>query len=372
MKRRAFLKNAGLGLAAGSSLVSPAIAQQLPEVKWRLQASWPKSLDTLYGGVEMIAKRVAEITEGRFQIRVFAAGEVVPPLQVLDAVGNGTVELGHTASYYYFGKDPAFAFGTAMCFGMNTRQNTAWWNFGGGAETMAPLFKEHGCVALLAGNTGAQMGGWFRKEIKAVADLKGLKFRIAGMAGLILARLGVVPQQLGGADIYPALERGTIDAAEWVGPYDDERLGFGKVAKYYYFPGFWEGNAMLMTLVNEKKWNELPKPYQAALQAACAEANTLIPAKYDAQNPAALRRIVASGTALRQFPRAMLEEAEKVSYEVYDEMSAKSAHFKRIYSGWRKFRDEQFLWFRIAEQSYDNYVLNSKVGRPAESEKAKK
>ena len=373
MKRRAFLKKAAAGLAAGT-IAAPAIAQSppaaQPTITWRMAASWPKSLDTLFGGAELVAKRVGEITDGKFQIRAFAAGEIVPALQVLDAVQAGTVELGHTAPYYYFGKDPAFALGTAVCFGMNTRQQNAWWYFGGGSEAMTPLFKDYGCIPLLAGNTGCQMGGWWRKEIKSLADLKGVKMRIGGMAGLILAKLGVVPQQLGAPDIYPALEKGTIDAAEWVGPYDDEKLGFNKVAKYYYYPGFWEGGPMLMTLVNEKKWNELPKPYQAALIAACGEVNSWMPAKYDAQNPPALRRLVASGTVLKPFPRAVMEAAEKASYEVYDEMSAKSPHFKRIYPDWKKFRDEQFLWFRVAESSYDNYAFNSKLGQPASAARA--
>jgi TRAP-type mannitol/chloroaromatic compound transport system substrate-binding protein len=370
MKRRSFLKKAAAGLAVGS-VAAPAIAQSQPTIQWRLAASWPKSLDTLFGGAELVAKRVGEMTDGKFQIRAFAAGEIVPALQVLDAVQAGTVEMGHTAMYYYFGKDPAFALATAVCFGLNTRQQNAWWHFGGGAEAMAPLFKDYGCVALLAGNTGCQMGGWYRKEIKSVADLKGLKMRIGGMAGLILAKLGVVPQQLGAPDIYPSLEKGTIDAAEWVGPYDDEKLGFNKVAKFYYYPGFWEGGPMLMSLVNEKKWNELPKHYQAALIAACGEANQWMPAKYDAQNPPALRRLVASGTQLRPFPRPVLEAAEKASYEVYAEMSAKSAHFKRIYADWKKFRDEQFLWFRVAEATYDNYSFNSKLGAAGAAPAAK-
>jgi TRAP-type mannitol/chloroaromatic compound transport system substrate-binding protein len=360
MKRRSFLKKAVAGVAA-TTVAAPAIAQSQPSIQWRMAASWPKSLDTLYGGAELVAKRVSEITDGKFQIRAFAAGEIVPALQVLDAVQAGTVELGHTATYYYFGKDPAFALGTSVCFGMNARQNNAWFNFGGGNEAMAPLFKDYGCIAMPAGNTGCQMGGWYRKEIKSLDDLKGMKMRIGGMAGLILAKLGVVPQLIGGPDIYPALEKGTIDSAEWVGPYDDEKLGFNKIAQYYYAPGYWEGGPMLMTLVNEKKWNELPKAYQAALTTACGEANVWMPAKYDAENPEAMRRLIAGGTKLRRFPQAVLEAAEKASYELYEELKAKSKHWARIYPQWLKFRDEQFQWFRVAESTYDNYVLNSKI-----------
>jgi len=363
VERRSFLKKAAAGVAA-AGVAGPAIAQSQPSIQWRLAASWPKSLDTLYGGAELVARRVGEITDGKFTIRAFAAGEIVPALQVLDAVQAGTVELGHTATYYYFGKDPTFALGTSVCFGMNTRQNNAWWHFGGGREAMEPLFKEYGCVAIPAGNTGCQMGGWFRKEIKSVADLKGLKFRIGGMAGLILAKLGVVPQLIGGPDIYPALEKGTIDAAEWVGPYDDEKLGFNKVAQHYYYPGFWEGGPTLLTLVNEKKWNELPKSYQGALVAACGEANAWMPAKYDAQNPPALRRLIGSGTKIHPFPRSVLEAAEKASYELYEELKAKSKHWARVYPEWKKFRDEQYLWFRVAESTFDNYSFFSKIGAP--------
>src|SRR3954470_13580116 len=335
MRRRDFLKHAGAGTVAGAALLAAeARAQQtsgLPSIQWRMAASWPKSLDTLFGGADLVARRVGEITDGKFQIRAFAAGEIVPALQVLDAVQAGTVELGHTATYYYFGKDPAFALGTSVCFGMNARQNNAWLLEGGGEKLMEPLFSEYGVKAIPAGNTGCQMGGWYRKEIKSVADLKGMKMRIGGMAGLILAKLGVVPQLIGGPDIYPALEKGTIDAAEWVGPYDDEKLGFNKVAKNYYYPGFWEGGPMLMTLVNEKKWNELPKHYQAALNAACGEANAWMPAKYDQLNPPALRKLVGGGTVLRPFPRVVLEAAEKASYELYGELKGKSKHWAAVY-----------------------------------------
>ncbi len=215
MKRRDFIKVTGLGVAAATTIAAPAIAQSMPELKWRMTASWPKSLDTLYGGAEVLAKAIAEATDNKFQVQLFAAGEIVPGLQVLDAVQNGTVEMGHTASYYYFGKDPTFTFGTSVPFGPNQRINQAWYLLGGGKELLNDFYKGYNCHAFLAGNTGCQMGGWFRKEINTVEDLKGLKFRIGGFAGRVLQKLGSVPQQIAGGDIYPALEKGTIDGAEW-------------------------------------------------------------------------------------------------------------------------------------------------------------
>ena len=273
MKRRQFLKTAGVGVAT-AAIASPAIAQSMPEIKWRMPTSWPKSLDTLYGAAEILAKAVAEATDNKFQIQVFAGGEIVPGLQVVDAVQNGTVECGHTASYYYFGKDPTFAFGTSVAFGPNQRLNQGWFTLGGGKEVLNEFYKKYNATALLAGNTGCQMGGWFRKEINSIGDLKGLKMRIGGFPGRVIQKLGAVPQQIAAGDIYPALEKGTIDAAEWVGPYDDEKLGFYKVAPHYYYPGWWEGGSMLFTFVNLDKWNALPKHYQAVLEQAAAYANT--------------------------------------------------------------------------------------------------
>ena len=357
MKRRVFLKTAGLGLA-GSAVAAPAIAQSQPEIKWRMACSWPKSLDTIFGGAEYLAKRVAEMTDNKFQIRVFAGGEIVPALQVADAVQNNTVEMGHTASYYYVGKDPTFTFDCTMPFGMNERMQSAWMTHGGGTELLRDFFKGYNIVNFPAANTGAQMGGWYRKEIKTVEDLKGLKFRIGGWAGAVLTKLGVVPQQIAGGDIYPALEKGTIDAAEWVGPYDDEKLGFYKVAKYYYYPGWWEGNAQLSAYVNLEQWNKLPPAYQAVLQAACAEAYKWTLGKYDADNPAALRRLVAGGTVLRPFSKEILEACYKAAYQLYAEEAARNPKFKAIYEPWKKFLDEEHLWFRVEEQQFDNFMYS--------------
>lgn len=368
MKRRAFLRRAGAGLAA-ASVAAPAIAQSHPKVRWRMASSFPKSLDALYGSAEQLANRLSRITDGKFEMRVFAAGEIVPPLQVLDAVQNGTVECGQTAGYYYVGKNPAFAFDTTLPFGLNCRQQNAWMYYGGGLDLLRGLYRQYNIINFPAGNTGAQMAGWYRKEIKSVADLKGLKFRIGGLGGQVLARLGVVPQQIAGPDVYPALEKGTIDAAEWVGPYDDEKLGFHKVAKFYYYPGWWEGSAQGSILVNLKHWAALPRGYRQALETACAEANLLMTAKYDASNTAALRRLVAEGAQLRVFPRPVLEACYKAALELYAGLSAQSAEFRKIYEPWRRFRDEQHLWFRVAENTYDNFVYSVERAAPVRTQR---
>ncbi|MGV7217293.1 TRAP transporter substrate-binding protein [Bradyrhizobium sp. UFLA05-112] len=360
MKRRDFLKVSAAG-AAATAVASPAIAQSSPEVKWRLTSSFPKSLDTIYGGAEQLAKYVAEMTDNKFQIQVFAAGEVVPGLQALDATSNGTVEMSHTVSYYYVGKDPTFAIYASVPFGLNARQQNSWWYQGGGAELGNEFFKKTNVIGFPCGNTGTQMGGWFRKEIKTVADLSGLKFRIGGIAGQVLQKVGVVPQQLAGGDIYPALEKGTIDAAEWVGPYDDEKLGFAKVAKYYYYPGFWEGGPMVHAFANLDKWNALPKNYQAILTNAAANANTWMAARYDLQNPAALKRLVAGGTQLRPFTNEVLEACLKATNELWAEISAKNPDFKKSIDAMQAYRSDEYLWWQVAEYTYDSFMIRSRT-----------
>ena len=362
MQRRKFLSTAGAGLAAGAAAIptlSSAQTATLPTIKWRLASSFPKSLDTIFGAAEVISKRVAAATGGKFQIQVFAAGEIVPAFSTVDAVQNGTVECTHTAPYYFFGKDPTFAFACAIPFGMNARQQNAWMYHGGGLALMRDFFKDYNIINFPAGNTGAQMGGWFRKEIKTVADLKGLKFRVGGFAGRVLTKLGVVPQQIAGGDIYPALEKGTIDAAEWVGPYDDEKLGFFKVAKYYYYPGWWEGGPELDLFVNMKQWEALPPEYKSILESACAEANIDMLAKYDALNPAALKRLAGNGVQLRPFNKDIMNACFKAAREVYEEESEKNPKFKKVYDAWKVFRDDQILWFRVAEQNFDNYMATA-------------
>jgi TRAP-type mannitol/chloroaromatic compound transport system substrate-binding protein len=360
MKRRDFLKVSAAG-AAATAVASPAIAQSSPEIKWRLTSSFPKSLDTIYGGAEQVAKYVAEMTDNKFQLQVFAAGEIVPGLQALDATSNNTVEMCHTVSYYYVGKDPTFAIYASVPFGLNARQQNSWWYQGGGMELGNEFFKKFGVIGFPTGNTGTQMGGWFRKEIKTVADLSGLKMRIGGIAGQVLQKVGVVPQQLAGGDIYPALEKGTIDAAEWVGPYDDEKLGFAKVAKYYYYPGFWEGGPTVHSFVNLEKWNALPKNYQAILTNACANANTWMNARYDMQNPSALKRLVAGGTQLRPFTNEVLEACLKATNELWAEVSAKNADFKKSIDAMQVYRSDQYLWWQVAEYTFDSFMIRSRT-----------
>ncbi len=356
MKRRAFLAAGGVGLAA-TTVAAPAIAQSQPEVKWRLASSFPKTLDTIYGGAEQLAKRVAEATDNKFQIRAFGAGELVPAFGVLDAVQNNTVEMAHTASYYFVGKDPTFTFDCTVPFGMNRRMMAAWQRQGGGQKLLQDFFDDYKVHLMPCGNTGTQMGGWFRKEIKTVDDLKGLKFRIGGWAGALLEKMGVVPQQIAAGDIYPALEKGTIDAAEWVGPYDDEKLGLFKVAKYYYYPGWWEGNASLSLYINQQQWESLPASYKAILEAASAEVDSWMMAKYDAENPAALKRLVSKGAVLRPFSNDIMSACYKTAQQLYTDTAAANPKFKKIYEPWKAFLAEQDEWFRVNEYRFDTFMF---------------
>jgi TRAP-type mannitol/chloroaromatic compound transport system substrate-binding protein len=360
MKRRQFLTAMGAG-AAATALAAPAIAQSSPSLKWRLTSSFPKSLDTIYGASETFSKFVSEATDGKFQIQVFAAGEIVPGLQTLDAVQNGTVEMGHTAYYYYIGKDPTWALFCAVPFGLNARQQNAWFYDGDGQKLMDEFGKKFNTYNILMGNTGCQMGGWFNKEIKEPGDFNGLKMRIGGWAGKTLSKLGVVAQQIAGGDIYPALEKGTIDAAEWVGPYDDEKLGFYKIVKFYHYPGWWEGGTANHLQINLEKWNTLPKNYQAIVRAAAAYANTEEQARYDARNPAALKRLIANGTQLRPFSQSVMEACLKASNEVNTETSAANADYKKVWDSIVAFRNDEYLWWQVAEYTYDTFMIRSRT-----------
>ena len=360
MDRRSFLTKATLGGAAAAgaaTLAAPALAQSAPKVTWRVTSSFPKALDTIFGAAEVMAKFVSEATDGNFTLQVFPAGELVPGLEAADAVSAGTVEACHTVPYYFWGKDPTYALGAAVPFGLNARQMSAWFHYGGGIDMMNEFYATQNLIAFPAGNTGVQMAGWYRKEINSVADLQGLKMRIGGFAGKVIEKLGVVPQQIAGGDIYPSLEKGTIDAAEWVGPYDDEKLGFYKVAPYYYYPGWWEGGPSIATMINLAKWAELPPAYQAVLKAGCALANVDMLANYDYKNPAALKSLVANGAQLRPFPQDVLSAAFDAAKSTYDEISATNAAFKKIKDSQDAFLRDAYLWAQIAEYNYDTFMM---------------
>ncbi|ACL61871.1 TRAP transporter substrate-binding protein [Methylobacterium nodulans] len=357
MKRRDVL-TAGFGLA-GAGLAAPAVAQSAPALRWRLHSAFPRNLDALYGAAELFARIVGEASDGRFQVEVVPAAGGEPAL--LDAIGAGTVEIGYSAAYYEVGRDPTFALATAAPFGLNARQQNAWMVQGGALDLFNEIFARQRLYALPGGNTGTQMGGWFRREIKSVADLQGLRFRIAGLGAQVLAKLGVVPQSLAGPDLYAALESKSLDAAEWIGPYDDEKLGLNKVAPFYYYPGFWEGGAMLHFWFNAQKWSELPKSYKAIAQSAAAQVNTDLQAKYDARNPGALRRLVGGGAQLKPFPQDVMEAALKAANEIYAEISAKNPDFKRVYDSLKSFRNEEYLWFQVAEYTYDNFMIRARA-----------
>ena len=361
MERRKFLQNAGIAgiLAAGAA---PAVHAQAPAIRWRLASSFPKALDTIYGAADTFSKAVSEATGGKFTISVHAGGELMPPFGVVDGVQQGTVECAHTAPYYFFGKDDTFAIDCAIPFGLNSRQMTAWMYEGNGMKLMREFYASYNIVNFPMGNTGAQMGGWYRKEIKSLADIKGLKMRIGGFGGKVLSAIGGVPQNIPGGEIYQALEKGTIDATEWVGPYDDEKLGFVKVAKHYYYPGWWEGGPQLSLYVNQKAYDALPADYKAILASAASHAHVVMQAKYDAKNPAALKRLVASGAKLHVFDKSILKAAHDAAMALYDDLSAKNPAWKKVYSDYAAFRDEQHLWFRFAEAGFDNFMQTGRSG----------
>jgi TRAP-type mannitol/chloroaromatic compound transport system substrate-binding protein len=360
MQRRSFVRHAGLAgvLAAGAA---PAVVSAQAALRWRLASSFPKSLDTIYGGAEVFAKKVSDMSGGKFQISVHAAGELMPAFGVVDGVQNGTIEAAHTVPYYFFGKDETFAIGGAIPFGLNSRQMTAWMMEGNGLKLMREFYAGFNIMSFPCGNTGAQMAGWYRKPIQSLADVKGLKMRIGGFSGKVLERIGGVPQNIPGGEIYQALEKGTIDAAEWIGPYDDQKLGFNKVAPHYAYPAWWEGGPQIDLFINQKAYAGLSAEYKAIVEAASAFAHVDMQAKYDAKNPPALKQLVAGGTKLFRLPKDVMEAAFKESQALYSELSAKNPRWKKVYEDYAKFRAEQNLWFRFAEAGFDDFMQAQKL-----------
>jgi len=357
--RRSILKNAGIAgvLAAGAA---PAVHAQAA-VRWRLASSFPKSLDTLYGAAEVFAQKVRQLSGGRFDVSVHPAGELVPAFGVVDAVQAGTIDAAHTAPYYFFGKDETFAIGGAIPFGLNSRQMSAWTYEGNGLALMREFYANYRLIHFPCGNTGAQMGGWMRKPISRLGDLKGLRFRIGGFAGKVIERLGCIPQNIPGGEIYQALEKGTIDAAEWIGPYDDQKLGFNKVAPNYYYPGWWEGGLQLDLYIHHKAFEALSAANKAIVEAASAYAHVVTQAKYDVKNPPALKQLVAAGARLRPLPSDVIAEAFKQSMALYEHIAARNPHWKKVYTDYARFRSDQNLWFRFTEATFDRYMQSQKL-----------
>jgi TRAP-type mannitol/chloroaromatic compound transport system substrate-binding protein len=361
MERRSFIRKATVGAAATAAVVAAPAVHSQQQIRWRLASSFPKALDTIYGAAEVFAKAVGESTGGRLNVSVHPAGELVPAFGVVDAIQNGTVEAAHTAPYYFFGKDETFALDCAVPFGLNSRQQTAWMYEGNGMKLLREFYAQYNIVNFPMGNTGAQMGGWYRKEFKSLAEVKGIKMRIGGFGGRIIQVLGMVPQNIPAGEIYPALEKGTIDATEWVGPYDDEKLGFYKVAPFYYYPGWWEGGPQLSMYVNNKAWEALPADLKGAVTAAASHAHVVMQARYDARNPDALKRLVGAGTKLRPMPRPVMDAAFKASQDVYAELNAKNPNWKKVFEDWSRFRNDQVLWFRVTEREFDNFMAGQKL-----------
>jgi TRAP-type mannitol/chloroaromatic compound transport system substrate-binding protein len=359
MDRRSLIKNAGIAgvLATG---IAPAVHAQAA-VRWRLASSFPKSLDTIFGSAEMFSKTVRALSGGKFEVSVHAAGELMPAFGVVDGIQNGTIEMAQTASYYFTGKDSIFAFGCAVPFGLTARQMDAWMEHGNGRKLMDEFYAKYNILSMSAGNTTTQMGGWYRKEIKSVADLKGLKMRMGGgLFGEAMAKLGVVAQNMPAGEVYQSLEKGTLDATEFVGPYDDEKLGFAKVAPFYYYPGWWEGGAELEFFINTKAFEALSPENKAIVRAAGAVAARDMTAKYDAVNPQALKRLVAAKTQLKPFPKDVMDAGYKASMEVFAEHEAKSPEFKKIHQDMRAFQRDQILWDRFSEFRFTSYMTTVK------------
>lgn len=348
---------AGLGATAAAGLAAPAIAQANPSITWRMPTTFGRNLTALYGSAALFSDVVREMTDGNFNIQWFGPGELVPPLGVANAVAEGTVEMGQTAAFYNVGQDPTWALASGLVFGMNVRGHAAWLVNGGGAEMMQNFFTEQGVHALFTGNTGAQSAGWFRNEIRSMDDFQGLRMRIAGLAGQVFAEAGGSPQQIAPGEIYTALERGTIDGTKFTSPIDDEQLGFARVAPNYYWPGWNDGGVAVHTFVNLDLWNDLPAHYRAILTGAAAQAAEFMQTKYDAENPAALRRVLDAGAQVRFLPADVINALSEASDTVYGRIASENDRFAEIYEHYTSYRNDLYFWWRVSELPYDTMMV---------------
>ena len=365
MKRRELTKNlafAGATATTAIAINSPILlAQDGPIIQWRMATSWSeKNRDLVFSASKLICERVSQLTGGRFQITAFSAGGIALPLEILDVVQTGNVACGHTAGYYYTNKNPAFAFSSVLPFGLNAYQQMIWWEKAGGRELLEKLYSQYNVINFICCSAGYQMGGWFSQEVRTVADLKGLKMNISGLGGEIMQKLGVDVQDLPADTIVTALKQGKIDAAEWVGPYDDEKLGLNKAAPYYYYPGWHEPGTTYELIVNLDAWQKLPSPYQQALKAATLEVHLKSMSEYEAANRLALQRLIKGGTKLVPYSQEILTAAQEIAFALYEQKATESEIFKEIYDKWREFQQQIYEWDNISELSFANFSFATK------------
>lgn len=367
MKRRNFVElSTASALAVGASAAiassqanSSLLAQTAkPSIRWRIATSWPKSLQILFETVDLFCQQVNKMTNGRFVITPYPAGELADGLKVLQAVQDSTVECGHTASYYYLDQGLALAFGTTLPFGLTASQQNAWLYYGGGLKAMQQLYAPLGIINFPGGNTGTQMGGWFKKEVNTISDFQGLRIRIPGLGGKIMERLGAKIQVLPGDRIFEALLQDQIDAAEWKNPHADKMLGLHKVAPIYYHPGWWEPGTSYEFQVNRQEWDKLPKSYQAIFKAAATDANEKMLAKFNSVNGGVLKQLSKGGTRVLPFSRDILKAAYQTSFELYEEYASRDKDFRTIYEKWQEFRANIYAWNELNELGFARFYLN--------------
>lgn len=362
MKRRDFLSGLGVGAVAAGLSGCAQDCQDTPGLNsgkpgktrhWKMVTTWPPNFPGLGTGALYLARAIEQMSAGRITVKVYSAGELVPAFEAFDAVSQGTAQLGHCASYYWKGKSAAAQLFSAVPFGMNAQELTAWVLHGGGLELWREVYEPFNIIPAPAGHTGVQMGGWFNKEINSVADLRGLKMRIPGLGGEVLRRAGGTPVSMPGSEIFTSLQTGNIDATEWTGPYNDLAFGLYQVGKYYYYPGWHEPNTMLECLINRDAFNELPDDLQTiVLRASDAAAQNML-AEYTARNHAALRTLKQEhNVQLRKFPDDVLIRLRALSQEVLDEIAATDELFAKVYRHYQAFHRNVKAWHDISEKAY--------------------
>lgn len=353
MKRRQFLKKAGLGaVATGATVTAPAVIAQ-PKMQWRMVTTWPKNFPGLGTGAELLAKFITEGSDGRLAVKVFGAGEIVPAFESMDAVASNTVEMGHGAPYYWKGKVPASQYIAALPFGLTVQEMNGWFQYGGGQELADKVYSELGCKFFVSGNTGVQMGGWFNKKINTLADYKGLKMRIPGLGGEVVKAAGGNVVNLPGGEIPPALSSGAIDATEWVGPYNDLAFGLYKSAKFYYYPGWHEPATCLDNFVSLKAWNKLPSDLKSIVEAANTAVNQLVLSEFVTRNNTSLATLKSKhGVNVIKFPDEVLNGLGGLAGEVMSDLTSKDPLSKEVFNSIVKFRKDAIQWSRLSEQTY--------------------